>query len=249
MQRPAPRFRLRLFAQEFDLHAGTTRIGHSPLCEVTIDDPAISREHAAIEVGEDAATLRDLGSRNGVRLNGKKINGAVRLSAGDRIRVGNQDLVFGGNVAFVPRAGLTQAPDVGETCELDARLTPLESPSRTAWWLEMQTSLLHDALRLGQLDEARGIVRRMEEGMRERLESQEPYDRAVLETALAAVLELARAEDEPRWVELVFDALRDFRTIPSPPLAANIESLPPTLMDLRASRRRVLVTQDLSQVS
>ena len=247
MQRPAPRFRLRLFAQEFDLHAGTTRIGRSPLCEVTIDDPAISREHAVIEVGEEGAVLRDLGSRNGLRVNGKKVVGDVWLAANDRIRVGNQDLVFGHNASY---ARETRAnADVAETCEIDARLTPLESASRTAWWLEMQTGLLHDALRGGLIDDARGIVRRMEVGMRERLESNEPYDRSVLETALAAVLELARAEDEPRWVELVFDALRDFRAVPGPDLASKIESLPPALVDLRASRRRVLVTTELSQVS
>jgi pSer/pThr/pTyr-binding forkhead associated (FHA) protein len=246
MDRPQTRFRLRLFAQEFDLHAGATRIGRSPACEVTIDDPAISREHALILVEGDAAVLRDLGSRNGVRINGRRVSGDVPLSRGDRIRIGNQDLVFG--CTGTPSQEI-KVRDVMETGELDS-LTPLESPRRTSWWLEIQSQLLEDAVRAGEARQADGILRGMEEGMHERLAGGEPYERAVLERALCAALDLAVLQNESRWVELVFDMLRDFRVVPGGSLAAKIESLPSALVDVRRSHRRVLrADEDVSQVS
>ena len=64
------RYRLRFLLQEFDLPRGATLIGRSSDCHVTIEDPLVSRQHARIVIDGDDATLQDLGSRNGVKLNG-----------------------------------------------------------------------------------------------------------------------------------------------------------------------------------
>lgn len=88
------RFRLKFLLQEFDLPQGEILIGRAPDCHVTIEDPLISRHHAKIVIGEDAATLEDLGSRNGSRLNGERLRGGKALKDGDRIRLGAQELLF-----------------------------------------------------------------------------------------------------------------------------------------------------------
>jgi hypothetical protein len=88
------KFRLRLLFQEVDLLPGRFTIGRATGCSLTIDDPLVSREHAEIAVDENGATVRDLASRNGTRLNGAPLEGAVRLRHGDRLRVGGYEFVF-----------------------------------------------------------------------------------------------------------------------------------------------------------
>ena len=50
--------------------------------------------HAKILVGGDGVVVEDLGSRNGMKLNGRRITGTHPLADGDRIRIGTQELVF-----------------------------------------------------------------------------------------------------------------------------------------------------------
>jgi len=88
------RFRLRFLLQEFDLSGTEVLLGRSPDCQITIEDPLVSREHARIVISGDSATISDLGSRNGVRINGGLIEGVRDLKDGDRIRLGTQELVF-----------------------------------------------------------------------------------------------------------------------------------------------------------
>jgi len=88
------RFRLRFHLQEIDLRTGVTTLGRSEECELTIEDPLVSRRHAQIAVDGDEVRLIDLGSRNGVRLNGRPVTGSAVLQDGDRVRIGTQDLVF-----------------------------------------------------------------------------------------------------------------------------------------------------------
>jgi catechol 2,3-dioxygenase-like lactoylglutathione lyase family enzyme len=49
------------------------------------EDDGLSREHALIELGDDGWTVRDLGSRNGTLVNGKKLEKGHLLRCGDRI--------------------------------------------------------------------------------------------------------------------------------------------------------------------
>lgn len=60
-----------------------------------IDDPTISRQHLAITFNEEGATLRDLGSANGTRVDGHVIGGKpTRAVAGQHLRLGRVDLLI-----------------------------------------------------------------------------------------------------------------------------------------------------------
>jgi pSer/pThr/pTyr-binding forkhead associated (FHA) protein len=61
--------------------------------DVAIADETMSRQHFAVEVAGGCFRLRDLGSTNGVLLNGKRVESAD-LKHGDRIKAGNQELQF-----------------------------------------------------------------------------------------------------------------------------------------------------------
>ena len=68
-------------------------IGRSRECTITIDDPNISRRHAEIRRQDGAYWIADLGSTNGLEVNGRREQRA-RLSHGDRIVIGRSDLAF-----------------------------------------------------------------------------------------------------------------------------------------------------------
>ena len=85
------------------LVAGSTRIplgaagaviGRSSSCEIVLEDPNASRRHAAVRPVPGGWQLEDLGSTNGVNLNGLKLNASALLKSGDRIALGHTELVF-----------------------------------------------------------------------------------------------------------------------------------------------------------
>ena len=62
-------------------------IGRHPECDVRIDSPQISRRHCCVAMAYDRTVIRDLGSRNGVRVNGQVVEEA-QLRPGDEVAIG-----------------------------------------------------------------------------------------------------------------------------------------------------------------
>lgn len=76
------------------------RIGRASSSAVHVMDPSVSREHAELAFANGRWALRDLGSRNGSRVNGRSADQAIPLSPGDTIEVGHVSLrVAGGGPA------------------------------------------------------------------------------------------------------------------------------------------------------
>jgi hypothetical protein len=73
---------------------GGGTIGRSRECDVVLDDAGISRRHAEIRPGPDGWTVADLGSTNGVLVNGRQVHGAQLLQAGDRVELGSTEIMF-----------------------------------------------------------------------------------------------------------------------------------------------------------
>jgi pSer/pThr/pTyr-binding forkhead associated (FHA) protein len=66
---------------------GRIVVGRDPACEVSHDDSLLSRRHAEFLTTGDTVTVRDLGSRNGVYVNGARALEQV-LTPGDVIQIG-----------------------------------------------------------------------------------------------------------------------------------------------------------------
>ena len=79
--------------QRHELGDAPVVIGRSRDCTITIDDPNISRRHAEILHEDGAYWISDLGSTNGLEVNGRRERRA-RLKHGDRIVIGRTDLDF-----------------------------------------------------------------------------------------------------------------------------------------------------------
>jgi predicted component of type VI protein secretion system len=69
-------------------------LGRSREADIQVDDPNVSRKHAEVRPSGASWTVRDLGSTNGVKVNGRRIQGAQSLRAGDTITLGTSDVVF-----------------------------------------------------------------------------------------------------------------------------------------------------------
>jgi ATP-binding cassette subfamily B protein len=77
--------------QPLALNGRSVSIGRGPEADVTLDDDGVSRRHAALDCDGARVRLHDEGSRNGTRVNGRRVTTA-ELRDGDRIGIGNRDL-------------------------------------------------------------------------------------------------------------------------------------------------------------
>jgi hypothetical protein len=68
-------------------------IGRLPECDVVVEDPGASRQHARVRRTDDGFVLVDLGSTNGTLVNDAPIQERV-LENGDRITIGETVLEF-----------------------------------------------------------------------------------------------------------------------------------------------------------
>lgn len=93
-RRRAPRALLVVGGRRLLVPPGGGTIGRSRECEIVIDDTGVSRRHAEIRPGPDGWTVEDLGSTNGVLVNGAEIRGQQPLQAGDRLELGSTPIVF-----------------------------------------------------------------------------------------------------------------------------------------------------------
>jgi len=62
-------------------------LGRGPGVDFAFDDPDMSRQHASIECTEEGPGIRDLGSTNGLFVNGDAVQ-AAELENGDRVQLG-----------------------------------------------------------------------------------------------------------------------------------------------------------------
>ncbi len=90
--------------QRFALSGNRMVIGRAAQCQVRVNDPGVSAEHAQITRDGDGWRIANLLSTNGTFVNGTQVRGGVRLKAGDRIRLSNVELAY-------------EAPAAGDTAD------------------------------------------------------------------------------------------------------------------------------------
>ena len=75
--------------RRFTISSAGAVIGRSSSCDVVLANPDVSRQHAQILCDDvQGWIVEDLGSTNGVVVNGGRVDGSLRLSNGDQIKLG-----------------------------------------------------------------------------------------------------------------------------------------------------------------
>jgi hypothetical protein len=78
----------------FYLHPGEQTIGREAGSAIRIEDSTVSHNHALLRVSSEDATVEDLRSTNGTKVNGVAIDRQTPIAAGDRIDVGDVQLAL-----------------------------------------------------------------------------------------------------------------------------------------------------------
>jgi len=224
------RFRIRYRAIDVNLGDGDFVIGRGEECHLVLDDSLVSRRHAVLRAAQEHVLVEDMGSRNGVRVNGARIDGRARLKNGDCLRIGSQELVIRdapvvarnitGTLEVLVCPQCNAPADVGDTaCEqCGARLDrvgktqlDLEVPSGDAPADVMKqrssvtvlAGLVEKALSLKRFDEAERILSSLVGNVLVQAEAGRA-DEANARKAASFALVLAEASGRPAWLEFPF---------------------------------------------
>jgi hypothetical protein len=258
------RYRLRFLLQEVDLGPGSTVIGRSASCHITIDDPLVSREHACIRVDGNRITLEDLGSRNGVQVGGKPIQGTVDLYDNDRIRIGSQELVLcvitssanhssqrrttgfmthcGGCGIAVP-AESPVCPVCGSSERIEPDQTLTEGDGERDWSLELAAESVGRALERQSWTDVERLLLRARLHIEQRLAQNARIDPRPLHGVADAALALTAATLDLSWVRWALSLYATLGQLPPPAFAQNLAGFPSTVLEnLAPAVRRVVET-------
>jgi serine phosphatase RsbU (regulator of sigma subunit) len=99
MESVAPRAEVTIYSPLFSpvrqpLQGVAVSIGRASDCSIPIKDRYLSRKHAELIAVGSGWMLKDLGSANGTYLNGSRVERNELLKPGDRIRLGDTEIVF-----------------------------------------------------------------------------------------------------------------------------------------------------------
>src|SRR5687768_7531685 len=97
LREPDPRrgtARLRIDGRSELLGSNGATLGRSREADIVLDDANVSRKHAEVRPSGGSWTVRDLGSTNGVKVNGRRIQGPQSLKQGDVIELGTSRATF-----------------------------------------------------------------------------------------------------------------------------------------------------------
>lgn len=83
-----------LSPERYQLQDRVVTIGRAADCTIPIKDRYLSRRHAEILRMGNGWVLKDCGSANGTFLNGERVESSLPLNSGDRIRLGDTEIVF-----------------------------------------------------------------------------------------------------------------------------------------------------------
>jgi hypothetical protein len=85
---------LRIAGRTEILGSGGAVIGRSRDADIVLEDPNVSRHHAEVRPSGGSWIVNDLGSTNGIKVNGRRVTGPQSLRRGDVIELGTSRVTF-----------------------------------------------------------------------------------------------------------------------------------------------------------
>ena len=214
------RFRLRYLHHDLELSEGQFAVGRNASCQLSLDDPLVSRRHALLTVGDGGVTIEDLQSRNGVIVNGQKISGRVGLSAGDRILIGAQELTLlqgrdAGRETATAGIGKRTMPKIPTAQDRSSAPPPLEMPPlsddpepsmvRRADAFNLLGSVAEKALAMGRADEAERLLASALADVIEASRAGKRMSPALVDMAARFSAKLATSTAKGAWADYVIE--------------------------------------------
>jgi hypothetical protein len=200
------RFRLRYQSTDLEMPVGEFVVGRSSSCHLALDDALVSRRHAIFHITSEGVELEDLGSRNGVQINGQAVTGKHAIKHLDRIVIGAQELLLMKVQDDDARERHGRPTLAGMTLDLPVLRPDEITDEPTVHSTESVLDRIADkALALGRFEEAeRMLGRKLKDMLVEAQDGRRmPEDKLFAATSYA--LRLAEGTKKGAWLDWVFE--------------------------------------------
>jgi predicted component of type VI protein secretion system len=210
------RFRLRYLQHDLELNEGTFAVGRNASCQLSLDDPLVSRRHAIFELQSGGVTIEDLNSRNGVIVNGHRIETKVTLNVGDRILIGSQELTLlaardgagamtGGGVGKMTLPKMKVSTPSSGFPPVQIESDPEPSMVRRADQFKLLSGVAEKALAMGKAGEAERLLASALADVIEATRAGRPLPPTLVDQAAKFSAKLATATGKGGWADYVIE--------------------------------------------
>jgi len=209
------RFRLRYLQHDLELNEGIFAVGRNASCQLSLDDPLVSRRHAIFELSGAGVTIEDLNSRNGVIVNGHRIESKVNLSVGDRVLIGSQELtllaareganVTGGGVGKMTLPKMKVSTPSSGFPPVQIESDPEPSMVRRADQFKLLSGVAEKALAMGKAGEAERLLASALADVIEATRAGRPLPPTLVDQAAKFSAKLATATGKGGWADYVIE--------------------------------------------
>jgi pSer/pThr/pTyr-binding forkhead associated (FHA) protein len=205
---------------EVPLRDGQTVMGRGEDCNLIVNDGLLSRRHVCFKLDNEGFSVEDLGSTNGVYVNGRRISGKARLAAGDLILVGSSKLRVEQRreSAYSPPRSSSQAgPPVAELERAKSRASVTARPppgrpeadatgvARRSQVLDLLAGLATKALGQGRPEQAEQLLSPVLHQFLGDAKSKRALPANDAERVCGHALRLAAATGKGEWINYVIE--------------------------------------------
>ena len=141
------------------LQGAPVSIGRASECTIPIKDRYLSRKHAEIVPANGSWLLKDCGSANGTYLNGARVDRDHALKTGDRIRLGDTEIVFESSLHNTDRFLSVEEKPASATIAIPIHeIEQVESGEHDLQKLQTLTLLARELIEDRPMDELFGFI-------------------------------------------------------------------------------------------
>jgi pSer/pThr/pTyr-binding forkhead associated (FHA) protein len=225
---PLSTVRIRYRSADVLLTEGQYLMGRSASCQIVLDHPRVSRKHARLTVEQGKIVLEDLGSVNGVYVNGERIVIPHVLASGDHVVVGGEQLevhIEGAQPTAPDRQtqhGIDSIPPAPPSTRWDA--VTGGTGTQKADVFELVGKIADRSLAEGRAEEAENLLRSHLAKVLEQAKRTGHVADNTRQSAIHYALELALAVKSSRWIAYTIDVLANCRVLLPEALARDIQS-------------------------
>jgi hypothetical protein len=227
---------------EHSVSKASTIVGRGSGADILLSGALVSRLHARLAITEQGVVIEDLGSRNGVLVNGDSINGATLLAPGDTLTLGDSELVLDVLEPAAVRHNATLSD--GRALRASDRVPvgtyaadEVSVATRRADAFQLLAGVVDKALALGRGDEAERLIATHLVAALSDASTGRGLSPELARAASQYAVKLGLATGKPAWLDFPFRVYRALGTVMPLPI---VDEMYTVLRRIRGIDRELL---------